>query len=163
MGFSESLSLFSWHLLICNPNIVSHHLKTGFTANVSSWLVLIIKCTYTTSLKWATITLAGQIIARVDFPNNWDTNPGWTGFSWRLWHLVSHWCLYVYTPNYSFFIQSRLRAVPNMQEAISGKSYISSMNHFVLVPDFRCRSLDTGPGFGWYWHFWGTCIDVSTF
>ena len=35
--------------------------------------------------------------------------------------------------------------------------------HVLRVPDFGGQSLDTGPKFGWYWHFYSTIISIRTF
>ena len=61
-------------MCILNPNVVAHLLKAAFTAEVSSWLVNIIRCTSFMFLKWFTMNWVAKMHALVSLPDSFGTN-----------------------------------------------------------------------------------------
>ena len=133
--------------LISTPNLAVHISKADFPDKVSSWLVLLIRCTYVKPLKCSTMTWADQMRVLADFHENCGTNPVWADFSWYtetvssgllsvsflidsyLFHFVIHWLLI---------------SVPNIHGAQRGTSSLKSRNIDGRTLSFVSLNMDLG-------------------
>ena len=60
-----------------------------------------------------------------------------------------------------FFFGVGITKIYIMTSELLATTFPSIQGLFRIVPDLRCRYLDIGPKFGWYWHFFGACLNVS--
>ena len=133
-GCSENIWLSAWYIFILTPNVAAHISKAAFPDKVSSWVVILIRCTCTyklNPLKWSTITWAYQMNALMSLPDNCVNNTGWYYWIWYTDNtspeLLS--VSFLMDPDlFCFVIHLILLYVPNMYDSQRGISSFKSIN-----------------------------------
>ena len=132
-------------------NIAAHRSRDSFPVNVSSWVIIRVRFTYTTSLKWSTMTWVAQILVLVLLLKNCSTNPGWASCSWSIdtpapgFLSVS---LRIDPYLLTFFLNSWHQYVLNIQQTYSSRLSLSCRNSLGVTPrrsrrrinlEWRCK------------------------
>ena len=121
-GLLGESSISTGYLLVWTPYVGYNRSKYYSTEKICFRIVLLVICTYTTSLKWSIINWLAQIIAISSLTKNCSTNPGWTGCNWSTempspgFSFVS---LRIDLNFLPFVLHVLWRYLPNMQEAQS--------------------------------------------